>query len=201
MTPSITENPDKSANVSKRDSQSSFSLSNDDMGASPRFLEESQVKQPINPKLDKASSLREIRNQMRSSLEKQKQIFNSVNQKNKISSSYANQDSTRTRNDPYLSKMDSNLSRNSSSKVEYRNFRRHEFFEERVKMQREKVRFMLEDDPESDRKVIFKNNQASVKVASINQSLRSKSPSCPKSTSKYLYGRRPTRWTSRRTLF
>ena len=57
-------------------------------------------------------------------------------------------------------------SQNSVSKVEYRNFTRHEFFEEKVKMQREKVKFMIEDDPESDRKVIFKNNNSFVKVKS-----------------------------------
>jgi hypothetical protein len=48
--------------------------------------------------------------------------------------------------------------------VEYRLFKKHEFFEEKVKMQREKVKFMIEEDPESDRKVNFKNNEGFIKV-------------------------------------
>jgi hypothetical protein len=169
MTPSITENPGGSKNISKKDSQSSFSLSEDEMGTTPKFLEESKFKKQstvnLNTKLEKALSLKDIRNKLKYSLEQQKQIFNSVkNPKNEIQSSYAKEEDPRMKQESHLTKLDSDLSRHSSSKVEYKHFKRHEFFEEKVKMQREKVRFMIEDDPESDKKVIFKNNHSYVKV-------------------------------------
>jgi hypothetical protein len=87
-----------------------------------------------------------------------------------------------------VSRKGSTLSKNSVSKVEYRHFKKHEFFEERVKKQREKVRFMIEEDPESDRKVNFKNNQGFIKVDLISSQW--KLQNYPKSTSRSHFGKR-----------
>lgn len=162
MTPSITEQH-PTANNSRALSHSSFSLSDGELESSPRFHEESRAKQlshlktPTNAQYDRSSSMREVRRQLKISMEKTKQFFNSVTQQ---------KDSPPQRpSRAEMSRKESSTSRKSMSRVEYRNFRKHEFFEEKVKMQREKVKFMIEEDPESDRKVSFKQNSSFIKVA------------------------------------
>jgi len=171
MTPSITENTIGSQHGSVNDSKSSFSLSDDDIEHPPKFLEDSKMKKISTMKegsktpYEKTNSMREVRAQLKNSLETRKQIFNSVTQKKMIRESLYDKDKSLHRNQSSkMSRKGSTISRNSVSKVEYRYFKKHEFFEERVKKQREKVRFMIEEDPESDRKVTFKNNQGFIKV-------------------------------------
>lgn len=164
MTPSITEQQPKLDN-SKADSQSSFSLSDDDIKDAPQFLEESKqkkfshMKTPSKPQYQQSSSMREVRRQLKMSMEKTKQFYNSVTQKNEV------RDSIEKTKKSDTSRKESSVSRQSVSRVEYRHFRKHEFFEEKLKMQREKVKFMIEEDPESDRKVSFKQNYSFIKVA------------------------------------
>ena len=162
MTPSITENQG-TVNNSGIHSQSSFALSDEELENAPQFLEESKKNNLKNLKTftkfnnERSSSMREVRRQLKLSLEKTKQFFNSVTQKNETPE-------ITNKNDKKMTRKESNISRNSLSRVEYRNFRKHEFFEEKLKMQRQKVRFMVEEDPESDRKVNFKNNLSFIKV-------------------------------------
>lgn len=166
MTPSITE-PAGTLHESGVHSQSSFSLSDGELDHAPQFLEEQQPKKTnvLRPGAkagyDRSSSMREVRKQLKLSQERRKQLFNSVTQKNNVRKSTGVPEK---KGPLQVSRKESTASRNSLSRVEYRHFRKHEFFEEKLKMQREKVRFMIEEDPESDRKVVFRNNSSFIKV-------------------------------------
>ena len=167
MSPSIAENLHDTLNDSEKDSHSSFSLSDDDIKNHPQFLEESKnPKENSKMNLDRANSMRELRAQLKYSLQQRKQIFNSENRPKKLPESmYGEHD---FKNGEYgVSRKHSSKSRHSLSRVEYKHFKKHEFFEEKIKLQREMVRTLIEDDPESDRKVFFKNNQSFIKVKVI----------------------------------
>ena len=178
MTPSITENLPESFNYSDKESHSSFSISDDD-NHGPSFTEQSKYLNGQNPKKNskmnnfRRNSMKEIRAQLRYSLEQRKQIFNSESgNKRKPESSYQEYDVKY--NESKFSKKKLKNSKSSISRVEYKHFKKHEFFEEKIKIQREMVKTLIEDDPESDRKVTFKKNQSFVRVRYFNISLQSK---------------------------
>lgn len=188
MTPSIAENLHETPNISDKDSNSSFSLSDEEINNHPQFLEESKnIKEISKMNLDRANSMKEVRAQLKYSLQQRKQIFNSESRPKRLPESMYGENDFKN-GGPMMSRKHSSKSRHSLSRVEYKHFKKHEFFEEKIKLQREMVRTLIEDDPESDRKVYFQNNQSFIKV-NLN-SLQLKYLNCLKSISKFLYGRK-----------